>query len=144
MNYQAITEESEDGRQNVSMPKCRGSSTPVGRSVGSPDTLSNDRSSAKQISSVFNQLPLSRFERVFGRRTALFHGVEREETNPLQKYASLGFRGLESQQPQTVSEFLGKTEHLQKEKENDTAKDVGFSAFRGVVVVRLSGYGPGK
>jgi hypothetical protein len=52
--------------------------------------------------------------------------------------------GIGSIAAQTVSEFLEKRKHLQKEKENDTAKDVGFSASRGNVFVRLSGYGPGE
>src|SRR3989441_12303624 len=56
--------------------KCRRRSTLVERSVESPDTLSRDRSLTKRSSSVFNQLPRSRLERVFGRRSALFSGVE--------------------------------------------------------------------
>ena len=46
----------------------------VGRSAESPDTLFRDRCRIRQSSSVFNQLPRSRFERVFGRRCALFPG----------------------------------------------------------------------
>jgi hypothetical protein len=56
--------------------KCRRRSTLVERGVESPDTLSRDRSPTKQSSSVFNQLPRSQSERVFGRRSALFSGVE--------------------------------------------------------------------
>src|SRR2546426_11054033 len=56
--------------------KCRRRSTLVERSVESPDTFSRDRSLTKQSSSVFNQLPRSRLEHVFGRRSALFSGVE--------------------------------------------------------------------
>jgi len=48
-------------------------------SVESFDTLSTDRSLTKQSSSVFNQLPRSRLERVFGRRSALFTAVERDQ-----------------------------------------------------------------
>ena len=44
--------------------KCRRRSTLVERSVESPDTLSSDRNLTKQSSSVFNQLPRSRLERV--------------------------------------------------------------------------------
>jgi hypothetical protein len=50
-------------------------STLVERNVERPDTLSRDRSVAKQSTPVFNQLP--RLEHVFGRRSALFSGVER-------------------------------------------------------------------
>src|SRR6267154_733600 len=73
---------SKDGKQKVSGSKCRRRSTAVGGTVGSPDTISKDGSLTKQTSSVFNQLPPSRLERVFGRRTALFPGVEGEEPNP--------------------------------------------------------------
>jgi hypothetical protein len=59
--------------------KCRRRSTLVERSVESPDTLSRDRRLRKQTSSVFNQLPRSRLERVFGRSTALFPGVEGDQ-----------------------------------------------------------------
>jgi hypothetical protein len=52
-------------------------STLVERSVESPDTLSRDRSVAKQSTPVFNQLPRSRLEHAFGGRSALFSGVER-------------------------------------------------------------------
>jgi len=52
--------------------------------------------------------------------------------------------GLEVWQAQTVSEFLEKRKHLQKEKENDTAKDIGFSASRGNLFARLRGYVPGE
>jgi hypothetical protein len=38
-----------------------------------------DRSVAKQSPSVFNQLPLARLQRLFGRRSALFPGVERDK-----------------------------------------------------------------
>src|SRR5467141_1067036 len=37
-----------------------------------------DRSVAKQSPSVFNQLPRPRLQRLFGRRSALFTGVERD------------------------------------------------------------------
>src|ERR1700726_3801357 len=50
--------------------KCRRRSTLVERSVESPDTLSRDRQSHTQRFSVFNQLPRSRLERVFGSRVA--------------------------------------------------------------------------
>src|SRR6266849_9513859 len=59
--------------------KCRRRSTRVERSVESPDTLSRDCSLTKQSSSVFNQLPRSRLERVFGRWSALFSGVEGDQ-----------------------------------------------------------------
>ena len=59
----------------VTGSKCRRRSTLVEKSVESPDTLSRDRSLTKQICSVFNQLPRSRLERVFGRRGALYRGA---------------------------------------------------------------------
>jgi hypothetical protein len=61
----------------VTRLKCRGHSTLVDKSAESSDTLSTDRSLTKQSSYVCNQLPRSRLERVFGRRSALFTGVER-------------------------------------------------------------------
>src|SRR2546426_963620 len=63
----------------VTGSKCRRRSTLVENSVESPDTLSRDRSLTKQSSSVFNQLPRSQLERVFGRRSALFSGVEGDQ-----------------------------------------------------------------
>src|SRR3989442_4855047 len=63
----------------VTGSKCRRRSTLVENSVESPDTLSRDRSLTKQSSSVFNQLPRSRLERVFGRRSALFSGGEGDQ-----------------------------------------------------------------
>ncbi len=59
--------------------KCHGRSTLVEKSVESSDTLTTDRSLTKQSSSVFNQLPRSRLERVFGRQSALFTGAERDQ-----------------------------------------------------------------
>ena len=55
---------------------CRSPSTHVERSVENPDTLSKDRSLRTQNYSVFNQLLRSRLERAFGKRRALFSGVE--------------------------------------------------------------------
>ena len=82
---------SNDGRQKVSGSKCRRRSSFVWGSVGGPDTICKDRILTKQTSSVFNQLPPSRLERVFGRRTALFPGVEGEEPNPASEICVLGF-----------------------------------------------------
>jgi hypothetical protein len=47
--------------------------TLVERSVKNPGTLLWDRTLAKQNSSVFNQLPRFRLERVFGRRTRILN-----------------------------------------------------------------------
>jgi hypothetical protein len=39
---------------------------------------------------------------------------------------------------------LRNTNAIKRRNTNGTAKDVGFSTSRSIVVVRLSGYGPGK
>jgi hypothetical protein len=63
----------------VTRLKCRGHLTLDEKSVERSDTPSTDRSLTKRSSPVFNQLPRSRLERVFGRRSALFTGVERDQ-----------------------------------------------------------------
>jgi len=63
----------------VAGSSCRRLSTLVERSVESPDTFLRDRTLTTQSSSIFNQLPRSGLERVFGRRSALFPGVERKQ-----------------------------------------------------------------
>src|SRR5580692_11763247 len=55
--------------------ECRRRSTLVERSVGNPDTLSKDCNLTMQSSSIFNQLPMFRLERDFGRRNALNQSV---------------------------------------------------------------------
>jgi hypothetical protein len=59
--------------------KCRRRPARVERSVERPDTLSLDRIPANQSSSVFNQLPQSRLERVFGRCTAILLAAEGDQ-----------------------------------------------------------------
>ena len=74
-----VSGKSKDEGRIVSRLKCRGHSTLVEKSVESSDTLSTDRCLTKPSSSVCNQLPRSRLEGVFGRRSALFTGVERDQ-----------------------------------------------------------------
>ena len=60
--------------------KCLSRSSLVEKSVESSDTLSMDRSPTTRSSSLFNQLWCSRLELVFGTRSALCGGVERDQT----------------------------------------------------------------
>ena len=55
--------------------ECRRRSTLVDKSVENSDTLSKDRNLTMQSSSIFNQLPMCRLERDFGRRSALNQSV---------------------------------------------------------------------
>ncbi len=70
----------KDERQMVTGFKCLSRSSLVEKSVESSDTLSMDRSPTMRSSSLFNQLWCSRLERVFGTRSALGGGVERDQT----------------------------------------------------------------